>query len=150
MKSEPYVRLAAMAALSFAAMYGLMYAMVDSARNVQPSLNQVYMAGLMTAPMVLIELALMKSMYPRRNWNACIALLSVALLVALWLGIRNQAAIGDAQFLKSMIPHHSGAILMCREAPVGDAEIQRLCGEIIEGQQREIDQMSAMLRRLEG
>lgn len=37
------------AALSFAAMYGLMYAMLDRLDNVYPNLNQLYMAGLMTA-----------------------------------------------------------------------------------------------------
>jgi uncharacterized protein (DUF305 family) len=47
-----------------------------------------------------------------------------------------------------MIPHHSGAILMCREAPISDAELKTLSGEIIDSQQREIDQMTAILARL--
>jgi hypothetical protein len=55
-----YARLAAMAALMFVAMFILMYAMVDRLDNVDPNLNQFYMAGLMTAPMVLIELALVR------------------------------------------------------------------------------------------
>jgi len=44
-----YGRLAAMGALSFVAMYVLMYAMVDSIDHVYNNFNQVYMAGLMTA-----------------------------------------------------------------------------------------------------
>jgi hypothetical protein len=40
-------------ALSFISMYVLMYAMVDRFANVYPNFNQFYMAGLMTAPMVL-------------------------------------------------------------------------------------------------
>ena len=56
--------------------------------------------------------------------------------------------IGDTAFLRSMIPHHSGAILMCREASIHDPEIKTLCGEIVEGQRREIDQMKAILSRL--
>jgi hypothetical protein len=40
-----------MTVLSFGAMYGLMYAMVNSADNVLASFNQFYMAGLMTAAM---------------------------------------------------------------------------------------------------
>jgi uncharacterized protein (DUF305 family) len=48
-----------------------------------------------------------------------------------------------------MIPHHAGAILMCGEAPVSDREIKRLCRTIIDCQQKEIDQMKAMLARLE-
>ena len=41
-----------MAAPSFVSMYALMYAMADRFANVYMNLNQVYMAGLMTAPMV--------------------------------------------------------------------------------------------------
>jgi uncharacterized protein (DUF305 family) len=63
--------------------------------------------------------------------------------------IRQQSAIGDSQFLRSMIPHHAGAILMCRQAPIRDAEIKDLCRSIIASQQREIDQMKAALSRLE-
>lgn len=61
--------------------------------------------------------------------------------------IRTQTTVGDRQFLRSMIPHHSGAILMCREAPIRDAEIKALCGGIIRSQQREIDQMKTILAR---
>jgi uncharacterized protein (DUF305 family) len=37
---------------------------------------------------------------------------------------------------------------MCREAALNNAELKKLCAEIIEGQQREIDQMRAILARL--
>jgi hypothetical protein len=47
-----------MTVLSFISMYTLMYAIGISIANVFNSLNQVYMAGLMAVPMVLIELAL--------------------------------------------------------------------------------------------
>ena len=57
-----YLRLAAMIVLSFISMYVLMYAMVNTLGDVYNSLNQVYMAGLMTAPMVVIELRLMSGM----------------------------------------------------------------------------------------
>ena len=45
-----YGRLLVMTAISFIAMYVLMYAMVDRFANVFVNLNQVYMAGLMAAP----------------------------------------------------------------------------------------------------
>jgi uncharacterized protein (DUF305 family) len=48
-----------------------------------------------------------------------------------------------------MIPHHAGAILMCEEAPIHDAEIQALCRSIISSQQSEIDQMKAKLSALD-
>jgi uncharacterized protein (DUF305 family) len=141
-----YGRLGTMTALSFIAMYFLMYAMVNALDNVYMNFNQVYMAGLMAAPMVLIELALMRSMYQNKRLNALIAGAAVVAAVVLFLFIRRQTAIGDRQFLRSMIPHHAGAILMCNEASIRDADIRRLCQNIRSSQQAEIDQMKGMLR----
>jgi uncharacterized protein (DUF305 family) len=143
-----YVQLAVMAFLSFLAMYGLMYSMVDSFANVYMSFNQVYMAALMAAPMVVIELVVMRMMYKDARLNLLIIAASVLVGVAMFAFIRQQTAIGDRQFLRSMIPHHSGAILMCREATITDPELKVLCQEIIAGQQREIDQMTAKLSQL--
>jgi uncharacterized protein (DUF305 family) len=144
-----YVHLGIMAALSFLAMYFLMYSMVDSLGNVYMSFNQAYMAALMTAPMVVIELIVMRMMYQDARLNRQLIGASLVIGVATFLFIRQQTAIGDRQFLRSMIPHHSGAILMCRQAAIDDAEINALCKEIISGQQQEIDQMKAILARLQ-
>lgn len=62
-------------------------------------------------------------------------------------GMRTQAAIDDEEFLKSMIPHHSGAVLMCREAELSDPEIVALCDQIVASQEREIAQMKSILAR---
>lgn len=142
-----YFSLALMTVLMFFVMYALMYAMVDRFANVYSNLNQVYMAGLMTAPMVLIEMALMRAMYVHRRLNTFIVASSVILGIACWLGIREQAAIGNEQFLRSMIPHHAGAILMCNETSANSAEIRQLCANIVAGQQREISEMKALLDR---
>jgi uncharacterized protein (DUF305 family) len=144
-----YKRLAAMVALSYASMYALMYAMVNVFENVLPNVNQLYMAALMTGAMVIIELVLMGGMYPNKRVNAIALGLGAAVLVATWLAIRQQALVSDRQFLKSMIPHHAGAILMCEEAPIGDPEIKQLCRAIVSSQQAEIDQMKAKLEELE-
>jgi putative copper export protein len=58
-----YGRLLIMVAISFVAMYALMYAMVDRLGNVHNDVNQVYMAGLMAAIMLPIELLVMRSVY---------------------------------------------------------------------------------------
>jgi hypothetical protein len=144
-----YGRLAAMAALSFIAMYILMYAMVDTFADVFPNINQFYIAGLMAAPMVIIELVLMGAMYQNRTANIAIMIVSVAALAGFFTLIRTQAAVGDHQFLKSMIPHHSGAVLMCQRADVRDVEVKRLCANIIQGQHAEITQMNTLIRKLE-
>jgi uncharacterized protein (DUF305 family) len=47
-----------------------------------------------------------------------------------------------------MIPHHSGAILMCREARLTDPELVKVCGEIVKAQRAEISQMEAIAARL--
>jgi uncharacterized protein (DUF305 family) len=147
MQHGHYGRFAIMAALMFIAMYGLMYAMVDAFANVFHNINQIYMAGLMTAAMVIIELGLMWSMYQKKNWNVTILGVSLLAFGACWFGIRQQLGVGDKQFLRSMIPHHAGAILMCEQAKVQDPEIRRLCGEIVTSQEREIRQMKALLAR---
>ena len=148
MHASHYGRLFAMTVLSFASMYALMYAMVDSFDSVYPNLNQLYMAGLMTAPMVMIELLLMGAMYENRKANGAIIAISAAALIAFFVLIRTQAGVADGQFLRSMIPHHSGAILMCNKAPIMDVEIKKLCADIIAGQKSEIEQMKVKLHAL--
>lgn len=148
-KGSHYTRLAVMLALSFVAMYVLMYAMVDRFANVYPNFNQIYMAGLMTAAMVVIELLVMGGMYPNKRLNLVLIVAGVLALAAFWMFTRRQTAIDDRQFVKSMIPHHSGAILMCEQSDLSDPELQKLCGEIVKAQQEEIDQMKEILQRLE-
>lgn len=149
MKNEqPYVKLLFMAVLSFISMYILMYAMVNTLGNVLNNFNQVYMAGLMTAPMMVFELLLMEKMYPNKNWNKIIIAVSIIAGLALFLFVQQQTMIGDQQFLRSMIPHHAGAITMCERATITDPEIQQLCVEIVEAQREEINQMKAIMERL--
>lgn len=146
--AKHYVYLAVMTVFMFVSMYILMYAMVDRLENVFSNVNQFYMAGLMTAPMVLIELAIMRAMYGNRAANIVIVGISLLAFAGFWVGIRQQVAVADTQFLRSMIPHHAGAILMCEKASVQDSEVRSLCREIIRGQQSEIEQMKTILSRL--
>jgi uncharacterized protein (DUF305 family) len=151
MHKQHYRSLAIMIVLHFVAMYVLMYAMVhDLSADVYNSANQLYMAGLMTSSMIGMELLLMGSMYPNKRLNTVVIAVSVLALVGFWLAIRQQTAIGDKQFVRSMIPHHSGAILMCEQASIKDAELRQLCRNITKSQQSEIDQMRAILQRLDG
>ena len=144
-----YPRLYLMAAVSFAAMFVLMYAMVDRFSNVFVNLNQAYMAGLMAAPMVIIEVLLMGSMYPDKRKNVVVLVMSLIAGVLFWVLIRQQSAIDNAQFLRSMIPHHAGAVLMCENSRADDAEIQKLCAEIVKSQKAEILLMQRKLEQLD-
>ena len=145
MQMMHYRQLGLMAGLSFIAMYILMYAMVDRLPNVFNNWNQFYMAALMTAPMVVIELVTMRMMYPKTGLNAAIIIAALVLGALSFIFIRQQTAIGDAQFLRSMIPHHAGAILMCEQASLSNPRVRALCGQIIESQRQEIAQMKALL-----
>lgn len=145
--ADHYVKLLLMVVLSFGAMYILMYSMVNGNDDVYHNVNQFYMAGLMAAPMMAIELLVMGAMYGNKRLNAVLIAVSLLATAAFFFGIRYQVAVSDAQFLRSMIPHHSGAILMCREANITDDTIKELCKSIIAGQLAEIDQMKALLTR---
>ena len=120
-----YLRLAVMIVLSFISMYVLMYAMVNSLGDVYNSLNQVYMAGLMTAPMVVIEMLLMSGMYTNKKLNVLLIAGSCVAGIAFFLFIRQQTAISDRQFLRSMIPHHFGRDLDVRRGIPSGSEDSR-------------------------
>lgn len=147
--NQHYVRLLIMTILSFIAMYILMYAMVNTFANVLPNLNQFYMVTLMLAPMIIIEIVLMWSMY--KNWkiNLTVVIISTVLMITSFLLIRQQTAITDKEFLRSMIPHHASAILMCEKASIDDPQIKDLCERIKSNQQSEIDEMKTILERLD-
>ena len=103
------------------------------------------MAVLMAAPMMAIELWIMSGMYHNRRVNVLLLCGAIAASALFFTLIRQQAAISDRQFLRSMIPHHSGAILMCEEATLTDQRLRDLCASIIESQRAEITQMEALL-----
>ena len=144
---RPYRWLAAELVADFLIMYFVMFAMIASLDHLRHNLNTVYMTLMMVAPMAVLMIVTMRSMYPDRRLNLLLIAAFATLFAVATFGVRTQAAIGDRQFLLSMIPHHSGAILMCREARVRDPEIMRLCDGIIRSQSQEIAQMEAILKR---
>jgi hypothetical protein len=89
-KSAHYRQLLLMAGLHFAAMFILMYAMVNTVQDAVPNLNQVYMAALMTAPMLIIELLLMGSMYGDKSRNLIILAAAATVLVGAFVFIRQR------------------------------------------------------------
>lgn len=90
----------------------------------------------------------MKHMFPNKTVNTAILAVSLVAFLGSFALIRTQTTIGDRAFLRSMIPHHSGAILMCQQASIRDPEVQTLCEGIVRSQRQEIDQMKAILQRM--
>lgn len=149
MMSRPYAMLALNLVISLAIMYFVMFAMINSLGEFVQNLNFLYMALMMWAPMGSLMLVLMGGMYRNKRLNLVLHAVFAVVLLLSFVGIRQQTLIGDRQFVRSMIPHHSGAILMCREARIVDREIKDLCeGDIIPSQRREVEQMKAILARL--
>jgi hypothetical protein len=141
----PYRRLLASLVLSYVVMFAVMYARVDEFDHVYLGFNQAYMAGLMVAPMLLVMMATMRPMFGNARLNAALVAVGIALTAAFWILLRQQVGVDDRQMMRSMIPHHSGAILVCTRASLVDADVRRLCAGIIESQQREIREMKALL-----
>ncbi len=145
---SPYKKLFLISIVHFIVMYAVMYTMVYSASEIFLNVNNVYMTGMMLAPMVLLMPLTMKMMYPNKKLNLSIWIGSTIIFVAFYIFMRTQAFVGDKQFVRSMIPHHSGAVLMCQEANIADAELKNLCDQIIKSQTSEIDQMKKIFNRL--
>lgn len=137
--------------VSLAIMYLLMFSMIWSFGDLFNNNNMLYMAVTMAAPMGILMLAMMRMMYPDKRRNLILYGLFALLLIGAFWGIRAQALVNDEQFVRAMIPHHSGAITMCNRASIRDAEIRDICFKpngIVESQTREIAQMKQILDRL--
>ena len=133
--------------LSLVIMYVAMFAMIWTWGEFVQNINFLYMALVMWAPIAAVMLLTMRPMYPNKKLNGLLYLGFAAVFILSMIGIREQSLVGDQQFLRSMIPHHSGAVLMCEKAKITDPEIQSLCQGIISSQTSEIDQMKAILER---
>ena len=135
-------------AVSLAIMYFAMFAMIWSSGEFIQNINFFYMALVMWAPMAAVMLLAMRPMYQDAKLNGLLYAAFGIVFVLSLAGIREQALVGDRQFLRSMVPHHSGAVLMCSRAQIRDAEIKNLCAQIVRSQTDEINQMKAIMKRL--
>ncbi|PSM49441.1 DUF305 domain-containing protein [Chroococcidiopsis sp. CCALA 051] len=143
---KPYLRLLIALSISYVVMAIIMLSRVNVWSNLFFSLNQVYMAGLMVAPMSIIMLTVMGSMYQNKRLNVVLLVVGTAAIGLFWMLVRTQAGVGNQQFLRSMIPHHAAAILVCQQAAITDQRIEQLCGEIVATQKREIRIMKELMQ----
>lgn len=146
--SVMYKKLALVISINAVVMFLIMFVNLWSPSHFHVNVNRVYMALLMVAPMLLMMIVVMRSMYENKAANIAIQVGCVVAIIALIIAIRTQAGVGDRQFLRSMIPHHSSAITMCEEATIKDPQILTLCDEIVRAQKEEIAEMERILERL--
>jgi hypothetical protein len=151
MVRKHYRMLALNLMISLAIMYVVMFSMIWRFGDFFNNTNMLYMALLMWAPMGILMLLMMGMMYPNRRLNMILhAAFALVIILSYW-GIRDQLLVGDRQFARAMIPHHSGAITMCNRSSIRDPELRELCfgpRGIVASQEREIAQMKAILERL--
>ena len=144
-----YKKFALMLAASFVVMYAVMFLNADLFDHVMLSNTRTYMTILMIAPMALLKLVFMGSMYKNKKLNTIIATSAILIFIGTFYMLRNQTLIKDVQYMKAMIPHHSSAIMVSQSATFTDPEVKKLAEDIIVAQKEEIAQMKAMIKRLE-
>lgn len=105
----------------------------DKSSDIRFSLNDLYMAFLMTGWMFLF----MGIIYHQLR----ITLLGLSLVILSIICIRTQFLISEKQFKLGMIPHHSMAVHMSKKLQTKKNDIQDLLKNIIETQEAEIDQL---------
>jgi hypothetical protein len=130
-------------------MYLLTFTNVFDIAHIRFSEELVYMALLMGSAMAIVMLTYMLGMY--RNSKANVAIVVVALVVggvAFFLS-QSQRLVGDVDYMRGMIPHHSIAILTSERAGIEDLRVRELAEEIIEAQRREIDEMDWLIADIE-
>lgn len=142
---NPYKKLLLAIGINGIIMFFVMYATIYSFDHFHFNINRFYMTIMMVAPMVIIMLLIMGGMYQNRKLNLGLHLGFAAIFIISLLLVQTQTPVGDKQFLRSMIPHHSGAILMCKESSITDPEIKKLCVQIIDSQRKEIAEMKRLL-----
>jgi hypothetical protein len=103
---------------------------VNKTSDISLSLNDLYMALLMTGWMFLFTGVLDK--------NNFITLFGILLTAGSFYAIRTQLFINQKQYLLGMIPHHSMAILMSKELQKKENNIPKLLNDIITNQENEI------------
>ena len=145
---RPYLMFWINMILGLIVMYVVMFSMIDGWGDFRNNLNMLYMAITMWAPMGIFMLATMPGMFPNRSANIALYVVFALLTAGSFWATRSQTLIDDRQFIDSMLPHHSGAILMCREAKLADSELKTLCDEIMAAQREEIDKMTSIRNRL--
>lgn len=145
---KPYLMFWVNMILGLIVMYVVMFSMIDGWSDFRNNLNMFYMAVTMWAPMGIFMLATMPGMFPNRRLNVALYIIFAVLTVGSFWATRSQTLIDDRQFIESMIPHHSGAILMCREATLTDPELVTLCEAITQAQREEIERMESIRSRL--
>jgi uncharacterized protein (DUF305 family) len=142
--SASWGKLAGMVGMSTVLMFGLMYQLVYEADHVFFSLNRLVASLVMACVMTIVMLGFMWPMYKGERTKMTVVALATVGAVAMLAINRGQVLVGDTQFMKAMIPHHSIAINNARKADIRDPRVRALADKIIQSQVREIEEMKIL------
>lgn len=142
---KKYWKFLLMIGVSTVIMFGMMYLNVYSIDHLFFSRTRVFMALMMGAVMAIIMLLFMWKMYENKTLNQIILGVSVLVFAGSLFMVRSQTTVSDVAWMKAMIPHHSIAILTSKRANLKDPEVKKLANDIIEAQEKEIEQMKKMI-----
>jgi hypothetical protein len=120
-----------------------MWVWADKWSDIRLSINDFYMAFLMTGWMFLLQGIAMK----QTNYVT----IGLVLIVASLFAIRFQLLVSQHQYLEGMIPHHSMAIFLSKKQIEKSGNNEKILGglpfSIIQGQDEEIELMKQMLQK---
>lgn len=148
MTQMSYKKFTLMLSVSFIVMYLIMFINIVDINHFYISATRIYMALLMASSMGVIMMLMMGNMYPDKKTNTGIIIGSILIFGLILAALRTQTPIGDVQYMKAMIPHHSSAIMTSQNADIKDPEVRKLADGIIEAQKKEIAEMKAILKRM--
>ena len=142
---KKYWKFLLMIGVSTVIMFGMMYLNVYSIDHLFFSRTRVFMALMMGAVMAIIMLLFMWKMYENKTLNKIILGVSVLVFAGSLFMVRSQTTDSDVAWMKAMIPHHSIAILTSKRANLKYPEVKKLANDIIEAQEKEIEQMKKLI-----
>ena len=120
-----------------------MWVWADKWSDIRLSINDFYMALLMTGWMFLLQGVAMR----QTNY----AFIGLVLVVASLYAIRFQILVTQDQYLEGMIPHHSMAVFLSKKQIEKSGNDEKILGglpfSIIKGQDKEIVWMKQMLQK---
>jgi hypothetical protein len=142
-------RFAAMIGTSTFIMFFFMYQLVFTFDHALFSVNRLIASLVMGCVMTVVMLSFMWSMYKGKGTKIAVLVVAALLSVLLLFVNRSQAVIGDVNFMRSMIPHHSIAINNARKSTITDPRVRELADQIIRAQVLEINAMERLIEDIE-
>jgi FlaA1/EpsC-like NDP-sugar epimerase len=143
--NKNYVKFFGMIATAAVFMFMVMYLNTYEFSHIFFSEERLYMTILSTCMMAIIMLSFMLHMLKNKNMNIAIVVISVLIFASSLYLMRDQTTVDDVDYMESMIPHHSIAILTSERANISDPRVRELADGIIDAQVREIREMKNLI-----